>query len=296
MPRQRRLHVRGGLYHAMLRGNHRQPIFGGRVDYLRFEAILAEALDRYGASLVAYCWMPNHVHLAVQVANAPLGDLMRVLASRYARQLQRPIPTTGHLFERRYRARLVDADRYLLALVRYIHLNPVRARMVADPRDYPWSSHRAYLGGARPDWLRVDAVLAVFGAPAATARLAYGRYLGEAPDASEQDQVVVTARCSAPGSGKRHSPTPATGAGPGPSTTDRAAGPRSLDAITAEVAIEYGVAVEALASRRRLGPLVRARTEIARRALREGAANLTEVARHLGRSPSTLSDLLLRLR
>ena len=290
MPRQRRLHVRGGLYHAMLRGNHRQSIFGGRVDYLRFETILAEALDRYAASLIAYCWMPNHVHLAVQVADAPLGDMMRVLASRYARQLQRDVPTTGHLFERRYRARLVDADRYLLALVRYIHLNPVRAHIVVDPHDYPWSSHRAYLGGTCPDWLRIDAVLGMFGAPTATARLAYGRYLGEVPNASEQDQIVVAVRCGAPGPGKRRSPTPE------PNTAGRASRPRTLDAIAAEVAIDYGVDVEALTSRRRLGPLVRARTEIARRALREGAATLSEVARHLGRSPSTLSGLLLRRR
>ncbi len=290
MPRPRRLHVCGGLYHAMLRGNHRQPIFGDRDDYLRFEAILAEALDRYGASVIAYCWMPNHVHLAVQVADAPLGDMMRVLASRYARQLQRAIPTTGHLFERRYRARLVDADRYLLALVRYIHLNPVRARMVADPRDYAWSSHRAYLGDTCPGWLRIDSVLGMFGAPTAAARLAYGRYLGEVPDASEKDQIAVAVRPGAPGPGQCHSPTPRSNA------TGRARRPRTLDAITAEVAIDFGVAVEALTSRRRLGPLVRARTEIARRALREGAASLTEVARHLGRSPSTLSDLLLRRR
>lgn len=290
MPRQRRLHVCGGLYHAMLRGNHRQPIFGDRDDYLRFEAILAESLDRYGASLIAYCWMPNHVHLAVRVADAPLGDMMRVLASRYARRLQRAVPTTGHLFERRYRARLVDADRYLLALVRYIHLNPVRARMVADPRDYPWSSHRAYLGGTCPGWLRIDSVLGMFGAPTNAARVAYGRYLGEVPDASEQDQIGVAVRPGASGRAKSHSPAPK------PTTASRAWRPRTLDAITAEVAIDCGVAVEDLTSRRRLGPLVRARTEIARRALREGAASLSEVARHLGRSPSTLSDLLHRRR
>jgi len=290
MPRQRRLHVRGGLYHAILRGNHRQPIFGDRDDYLSFEAILAGALDRYGASLFAYCWMPNHVHLAVQIADAPLGDLMRIVASRYARQLQQAVPTTGHLFERRYRARLVDADRYLLALVRYIHLNPVRARMVADPRDYPWSSHRAYLGGTCPSWLQVDSVLGMFGATTDAAHLAYRRYLGEAPDASERDHIAVAVRTSASGPARSRLPAPR------PAAAGYAWKPRTLDAITGEVAIDHGVAVEDLRSRRRLGPLVRARTEIARRALREGAASLSEVARHLGRSPSTLSELLHRQR
>ena len=153
MPRQRRIHVPGGLYHAVLRGNHRQAIFEGSDDYLCFEDIVARALERYGASLFAYCWMTNHVHLAIRIADAPLGSVMGILASRYARAKQRAVPTTGHLFERRYRARLVDADRYLLALVRYVHLNPVRAHMVADPHDYRWSSHRAYLGACCPEWL-----------------------------------------------------------------------------------------------------------------------------------------------
>ncbi len=163
MPRPRRLHVPGGLYHAVLRGNHRQAIFCDGDDYLGFEEIVAHALDRYGASLFAYCWMTNHVHLAIRVADAPLGAVMSIVASRYARAKQRSLSTTGHLFERRYRARLVDADRYLLALVRYIHLNPVRARMVTDPRDYPWSSHRAYLGAPCPPWLRIEPVLGVLG-------------------------------------------------------------------------------------------------------------------------------------
>jgi hypothetical protein len=78
---------------------------------------------------------------------------MHLVASRYARLKQRQVPTTGHLFERRYRAKLVDADGYLLALVRYIHYNPVRAALVRDPGAYPWSSHGAYVGRAPPDWL-----------------------------------------------------------------------------------------------------------------------------------------------
>ena len=148
MPRQRRVHLPGGLYHAVLRGNHRCAIFAVSDDCLCFEDILSRALKRCGASLFAYCWMTNHVHLAVRIAEVPLGAVMGIVASRYARAKQRVLATTGHLFERRYRARLIDADRYLLALVRYIHFNPVRARMVAAPGDYRWSSHRP--GGVVP--------------------------------------------------------------------------------------------------------------------------------------------------
>lgn len=282
MPRQRRVHIPGALYHAVLRGNHRQAIFNGGDDYVGFEEIVAAALERYGAMLLAYCWMSNHVHLAIRIGEAPLGEVMRTVASRYARLRQSAVPTTGHLFERRYRARLVEAERYLLALVRYIHLNPVRAGMVADARDYRWSSHRAYLGGVCPGWLRIDEVLAIFGASPGAARVAYWQFMRAEPDPAEREQVSVLPRVS---------PQP-PGALPAPGRRDSVRGARTLEAITAEVAREFGLEADALLSRQRRGSLVRARVEIARRALREGVATLSLVARHLGRAPSTLSDLL----
>ena len=229
MPRRRRLHVPGGLYHAVLRGNHRQAIFGGDDDYLCFEEIVAGALDRYGASLFAFCWMTNHVHLAIRIAEAPLGVVMSIVASRYARAKQRPLATTGHLFERRYRARVVDADRYLLALVRYIHLNPVRACMVTDPRDYRWSSHRAYLGAPCPGWLRIEPVLDVLGTSAGAARAAYQRFMNEAPDDSERDAITPKTPPGRP-------PRPRTGQPPRTIEPASRTVPRSLDAIAAEVA------------------------------------------------------------
>ncbi len=286
MPRQRRIHVSGGLYHAVLRGNHRQAIFGGSDDYLCFEEIVARALDRYGASLFAYCWMTNHVHLAVRIAEAPLGSVMGIVASRYARAKQRSVATTGHLFERRYQARLVDADRYLLALVRYLHLNPVRARMVADPRDYRWSSHRAYLGTCCPAWLRIEPVLGRLGSSVDTARAAYRRLMRETPAASERDALSPTARLGRAGVAERDVPTV-----PSCDLQGRRS-PRSLEIIATEVALARDVTVEALRSKRRRRDLVQARREIARRALLEGAANLSQVARYLNRAPSTISDLL----
>ena len=276
----------GGLYHAVLRGNHRLAIFDSGADYRRFEDILAHALDRYGADLFAYCWMTNHVHLAIRIAEAPLGAVMGIVASRYARAKQRSLETTGHLFERRYRARLVDADRYLLALVRYIHLNPVRAHLVADPRDYRWSSHRAYLGAPYPDWLHPGTLLRVLDPSADAARRAYRRLMNEVPDDAERDAITATAR---PGRVRRgeQEPSPPIGA-----PIERGVS-RNLEAIVAAVAIEHGVAVTDLRSKRRHAALVQARTEIARQALREGVANLSQVARHFDRAPSTLSELLL---
>ncbi len=286
MPRQRRIHLPGGLYHAVLRGNHRQAIFGGTDDYLCFEEIMARAVERYGANLFAYCWMTNHVHLAIRVAAAPLGPLMGIVASRYARAKQRSIATTGHLFERRYRARLVDADRYLLVLVRYIHLNPVRAHMVADARDYRWSSHRAYLGASCPDWLRIEPVLGRFGPSVDAARAAYWRFMNETPAATDRDEISPTARAGQASGAERDALAPPQCANGGVPS------PRSMEAIAAEVARVRQVVLEELRSKQRRPDLVQARGEVARRALLEGVANLSQVARYLNRAPSTLSDLL----
>lgn len=281
MPRRRREHLPGGLYHAVLRGNHREAIFSRPNDYQRFEQILAEALDRYGATAFAYCWMTNHVHVAIRVAEAPLGHVMRVVASRYARWRQRPVPTTGHLFERRYHARLVDGDRYLVALVRYIHQNPVRAGMVADPADYCWSSHRAYLDGHAPPWLRIHPVLALLGSSPASALAAYRRLMGEEPTKSERNALALR---FAPATAVQALPARTTGEGAG----------RTLDDIAGAVACEYGLRLDELRSKGRRRRLVDARAEVARLALRENAGNLSAVARYLGRAPSTLSELLRR--
>jgi REP element-mobilizing transposase RayT len=125
MARRLRLHVPGGFYHVTLRGNHQQPIFFAATDRDLLNRIVAEAIAELRARIHAFCWMTNHVHLLVQVSDEPLGRLMHRIASKYARTVQARIATTGHLFERRYHAALVDTDRYLIAVLRYIHLNPV---------------------------------------------------------------------------------------------------------------------------------------------------------------------------
>lgn len=286
MPRQRRVHLRGGLYHAVLRGNHRRDIFGGDDDYLCFEDAVAGALERYGASLFAYCWMTNHVHLAVQVDEAPLGAVMGIVASRYARAKQRALATTGHLFERRYRARLIDADQYLLALVRYVHLNPIRAHMVADPRDYRWSSHRAYLGEPCPEWLCIEPVLGRLGNSIEAARAAYRCLMANAPAVTERADLSPMARVARGDRSDRDLPVAA------PCEPIGVRVPRTLEAIAMEVAMAGELTIAELLSSRRRRDLVRARSEVARRALREGVANLSQVALFLNRAPSTISGLL----
>jgi REP element-mobilizing transposase RayT len=269
------LHVPGGLYHVILRGNHQQAVFDREVDYHAFEDILARALRRYDARVHAYCWMPNHLHLAAQVGDVRLGRLVQVVASSYARGKQRRVPTTGHLFERRYRAILVDNDAYWLTLVRYIHRNPVEAGIVADPADYRWSSHRGYLGRACPAWLTMAPTLAMFGRDAVAA---YRRFVAEdaVPELTTCSATVVT-------------PEPMAAFEP----VNRV-NVQSLEQVVTEVSSELGVDRTLLASGRRDSALVHARLEIARRALAAGVASLAAVAARLGRSASTLSEQLNR--
>lgn len=294
MPRPPRLHVPGGVYHVILRGNHREPIFDQPADRDMLDALVAETLGRYGARAHAYCWMSNHLHLALQVADAPLGPIVRRIAGVYARRIQQRLPTTGHLFERRYRSVLVDADTHLLRLVRYVHLNPLRAGLVADPADYRWSGHRAYLGLASVPWLTTDFTLRLLGTNRNSARRAYARLIsaGGDPDDSAQfsrgtpgDTRVLgddsfLARVTA--ARKR---VPKTG----PSCP-------TLEHLIATVAEESGCTVEALASASRARVVADARCHVAERALAAGVASISEIARRLNRSHSSLIEALQRRR
>ena len=123
--------------------------------------------------------MTNHVHMAIQAGAEPLARFMTYLASNYARRINLRKRRSGHLFERRYRAILVQEDSYLKELVRYIHMNPIRARMVASLTDYRWSSHHAYSGQAAPRWLTCQTVMTAFGPTLARARHAYLEFMDE---------------------------------------------------------------------------------------------------------------------
>lgn len=177
MPRKPRLHVPGGVYHVILRGNHQEALFATAGDRVYLNTLVEDVVQRFGLRVYAYCWMTNHLHLAVRAGDVPLGRPMQRLARAYSRHVHRNTGRLGHLFERRYRSILVDADRYLLALVRYIHLNPVVAGMAAEPAKYPWSSHRDYLGRQTVPWVDTAFVLAMFTAGACSPRHRYEQFV-----------------------------------------------------------------------------------------------------------------------
>ena len=177
MVRQTRIHLAGALYHVMLRGNGGQSIFFNDADREHFERLVGEGVTRFEHRIHGYCWMENHVHLAIQVNQVPLAKIMQNLSFRYTRWLNKQQNRIGHLFQGRYKALLVDAEAYLLELIRYIHLNPVRAGLVQDPARYPWSGHNAYLGERQIDWLTTSWVLSQFADRLAVARQRYAEFI-----------------------------------------------------------------------------------------------------------------------
>lgn len=130
----------------MLRGNDGQPIFFSEADKSRMCLLLQQGVERFGHSIEAFCFMSNHIHLAVRVSENSISRIIHHLAFRFTRYINRHYKRVGHLFQGRFKSVLVDDDDYLKELIRYIHLNPVRAGGVADPQYYVWSSHRAYMG------------------------------------------------------------------------------------------------------------------------------------------------------
>ena len=170
MPRQLRLEYPGAMYHVMSRGNRREDIFLDDVDRQDFLKTLAETCQKTDWQVHAYCLMPNHYHLVLETPNANLVAGMAWLQSTYTIRLNHRHKLVGHVLSGRYKAQLLEGsgNGYLRTACDYVHLNPVRARLV-KPEDrllaYPWSSLLYYLAAPqhRPGWIRVDRLLGEHG-------------------------------------------------------------------------------------------------------------------------------------
>ncbi len=164
MARPLRVEYPGAFYHVINRGNRNEVIFESVRDKEMFLEYLDGAAERFSLSVHTYCLMDNHYHLLVETPQANLSHALQWLNVSYATYFNRKHQRNGHLFQGRFKAILVEADEYLKILSRYIHLNPVRAKIVSAPEEYFWSSYRAFLGRSKsPDFLRTDWLLAGFG-------------------------------------------------------------------------------------------------------------------------------------
>jgi putative transposase len=174
MPRRARYFLPDQPLHVVQRGNNRQPIFFRAEDHARYRDWLAEAAADHGCRIHAYVLMTNHVHLLATPRDAAsIPRTLQSLGRRYVRHVNAVYRRTGTLWEGRYRAAPIDSEAYFLACCRYIELNPVRAAMVAHPRDYRWSSYHAHAEGAANSLLTDHALYRALGADAAGRRAAY---------------------------------------------------------------------------------------------------------------------------
>jgi hypothetical protein len=234
----------------------------------------------------AFCLMDNHIHFVMQVGRIPLATILHNLASRYSHWMNCKYADSGHLFQGRYRALLVDADSYLLELVRYVHLNPVRAGLVRTPTDFRWSSHRAYLGDQSFPWVTTVFVLRMFDREVGAARRLYRDFV-RLPDASidfhktlvveSKDDRILGDDSFAKAVLKTASDVPGE--------------LFAFDVFLRVVCRSYGVAMGDLASRSRIRLLSEARAVLALHAREARAPSLSELGRRLGRDASTLSHL-----
>jgi REP element-mobilizing transposase RayT len=178
MPRKPRIEFEGAFYHAIMRGNQRQKIFKETADHEKYRQILTIYRNRYRFSLYAYVLMSNHVHLLLETGETPLSKILQGVNQSYTMYFNRTYKTVGHLFQGRYKAILCDRETYLLGLLKYIHENPVRARIAETVDAYPWSSHPAYAGKSNPLGLvTTDQVLRMFSENKTRARRKYLEFM-----------------------------------------------------------------------------------------------------------------------
>jgi REP element-mobilizing transposase RayT len=192
MSRPLRIEFPGAVYHVTSRGDRREAIYRDDEDRQAQLEVIAHAMQRFGAQLLAYCQMGNHFHLVLHTRAANLSRVMRHVNGVYTLAFNRRHGLTGHLFQGRFKAILVDRDAYLLALCRYVERNPVAAGLVAQAGDWPWSSCRAHTGlAATPEWLDTDGLLGhLLGRPIASAddrRQAAQRYAEFVDHARDED-------------------------------------------------------------------------------------------------------------
>ena len=141
---RRRIEFPGAIYHVIQRGNNREKIFRNELDKASYLGFLVELKSKYGFQLLGYVLMDNHYHLLIQVGDVPLQKIIYRQNMFYSRYFNRKYNRTGHLYGERYKASLIQDEKYAFAVLRYIHWNPVNAKVLTSVSEYPWSSDNCY--------------------------------------------------------------------------------------------------------------------------------------------------------
>ena len=189
MARPLRIKYKGAFYHITARGNEREKIFFAKSDYAKFKEYLKETQDRYGCFLHCYVLMSNHYHLILETPNADINKIMHYINSSYTGYINRRKRRNGHLFQGRYISILVDVDSYLLELSRYIHLNPVRAKIVKRPEDYPYSRYKSFISKKEEDIVHRDLILGMISRSNKNAQKIYREFVEKSIEEDAEDPL-----------------------------------------------------------------------------------------------------------
>ena len=288
MARKPRVHYAGGVYHVMLRGNGGKKIFFDDEDRKHLYWLIHEGIKRFDHQIHGFCLMDNHIHLAIQVGDIPLSKIMQNLSFRYTRWINKKKKRIGHLFQGRYKAIMVEQDSYLLELIRYIHLNPVRAKLVKNPSRYRWSGHNAYLGDETLPWLTTDWVLSQFGKRADACRRHYEAFVAdgihegyreEFHKGGEDGRILAGERYTEQVIGKQHVQLKKP----------------NLNEIIQTVCRTYKIKAQTLLSSSRKRDISEVRRIIYWLAVKTDAATLKELGDYYGRDASVLSKQVHRV-
>ena len=193
MPRGSRIDAVGAVHHIMVRGIERRKIFDRDADRDNFLHRMGEILLNTGTTCFAWSLMPNHFHLLLRTGNVPVSTVMRRLLTGYAIWFNRSRRRHGHLFQNRFKSILCQEDSYLLELVRYIHLNPLRAGLVKSIQEletYPYSGHSVLMGGCRKSWQETDEILKLFGSKPAIARRMYRQFVEQGIEQGRRNDLT----------------------------------------------------------------------------------------------------------
>ena len=289
MPRKLRIEFEGAFYHVIMRGNQRQKVFRSSADHQKYLQLLTIYKNRYHFSLYAYVLMSNHVHLLLETGAVPLSKILQGANQSYTMYFIRTHRTVGHLFQGRYKAILCDRETYLLGLLKYIHENPVRARITRTAGEYAWSSHHAYAGRNNPlGVVSADQVLRLFSENRSRARRKYldfmgsgerldkGRVYATVDQRIQGDEVFVDAVTARTEEAIKREPR-------------RKA--RTLEAIGAVIGKRYEVSLEHLRSASKAREIMQARRVFSQTAKAYGYQG-REIARYLRKDPASVTGYL----
>ena len=193
MPRQSRIDAPGALHHVIIRGINRERIFYDHQDRFNFLKRLGDLTKKSNTGCYAWALLDNHAHLLLRTGSFPIATLMRRLLTGYVLNFNRRHNRWGHLFQNRYRSILCQEEAYLLELVRYIHLNPLRAKLVSDMGQldrYAFSGHSAVMGKQKSDWQNIKYVLSQFGKQLSLARRQYRRFVEKGIGLGRRKELV----------------------------------------------------------------------------------------------------------